>query len=58
MPIYPYKCDFCANYLEIERGVDEDRPTPACTNCGVHMNRVWSAPSVQFRGSGFYSTDK
>ncbi len=57
MPIYPYRCEFCANYLEVERGVDEDRPNPACTNCGLQMTRVWSAPGIQFRGSGFYSTD-
>lgn len=57
MPTYPYRCEFCANYLEIERGVDEDRPNPACTNCGVQMTRVWSSPSIQFKGNGFYSTD-
>lgn len=57
MPLYPFRCEFCANYLEVERGIDEDVTNPACNYCGIQMTRVWSAPSIQFKGTGFYKTD-
>ena len=57
MPVYEYKCDFCASRLEVERSFDSEAGSPTCRDCGVQMTRVWSAPSIQFRGSGFYKTD-
>ena len=37
--------------------MDEDITNPACNYCGIQMTRVWSAPSIQFKGTGFYKTD-
>lgn len=54
MPKYDYICNICSTQIEIERGFGEDRE-PVC--CNTNMTRQWSSIGVQFKGSGFYSTD-
>ena len=54
MPKYDYKCDDCGTQIEFERGLGEDREPSCCNNT---MIRQWSSFTVQFKGSGFYSTD-
>lgn len=51
MPMYDFKCTVCTDVIEIN--VNEP---PGCPTCGETMQRIWSAPAVQFKGSGFYST--
>ena len=51
MPLYDFKCQCCNEVIEI----DEPVPPP-CSTCGNTMLRIWSAPAVHFKGSGFYST--
>jgi putative FmdB family regulatory protein len=51
MPLYDFKCECCLEVTEINEPVP-----PACNTCGNTMMRIWSAPAVQFKGSGFYST--
>lgn len=51
MPLYDFKCECCLEVTEINEPVP-----PACSTCGNAMKRIWSAPAVQFKGSGFYST--
>jgi putative FmdB family regulatory protein len=51
MPLYDFKCQCCNEVIEI----DEPVPPP-CNTCGNTMLRIWSAPAVHFKGSGFYST--
>jgi putative FmdB family regulatory protein len=56
MPLYEYKCDRCGQVFEvIQRFSDE--PLTAHEGCGGHVERLISAPSFQFKGSGFYITD-
>lgn len=55
MPKYDYKCTVCSSQIEFERGFGEDRE-PSC--CGSIMQRVWNSFGIQFKGNGFYSTDK
>lgn len=55
MPKYDYKCNVCLNYTEFERRVEETKE-PFC--CNQVMTRQWSSFGVQFKGNGFYSTDK
>jgi putative FmdB family regulatory protein len=51
MPLYDFKCEYCKEVIET------DKPdSPSCGTCGNVMMRIWSAPAVQFKGSGFYST--
>ena len=54
MPTYEYRCDECKSYIETRERYEIG---PECFHCGRNMNRVWTAPAVQFKGSGFYKTD-
>ena len=51
MPLYDFKCEYCNEVIEIN-----EPDSPPCGTCGNAMKRIWSAPAVQFKGSGFYST--
>ena len=45
-----YKCDTCGNVVEAENG-----DAPKC--CGKEMRKIWVAPSITFKGAGFYVND-
>jgi putative FmdB family regulatory protein len=51
MPNYDFRCLTCNIIIE-----QQDRVLPPCPQCGEIMNRVWDAPAIKFKGSGFYST--
>ena len=53
--MYDYKCPECDTQLTIERSIHEDPKAPSCFDCHVAMNRIYDAPSIQFKGGGFYS---
>ncbi len=56
MPIYEYKCEGCGEVFEvIQKFADE--PVTVHEKCGGHVHRLMSAPSFQFKGSGWYVTD-
>jgi putative FmdB family regulatory protein len=57
MPIYEYACIECDTKQEINRKVNEQETIPSCIACGYRMIRVYSAPGISFKGSGFYKTD-
>ena len=54
---YDYECIKCKNTYTITRKITEPEVMPVCVGCHESMTRVWSAPTVVFTGSGFYSTD-
>ena len=54
MPTYEYRCDECKSFVEVTERYEFG---PECVQCGRNMSRVWSAPGIQFKGSGFYKTD-
>ena len=54
---YPYKCNQCGIEFDVERSIHAEASAPNCPECKVEMVRVYTTPSIQFRGSGFYSTD-
>ncbi|MEO8195423.1 MAG: FmdB family zinc ribbon protein [Thermoanaerobaculia bacterium] len=56
MPLYEYLCESCGERTEILQRFN-DLPEVACPKCGAAMRRLPSAPSIQFKGSGFYLTD-
>jgi len=56
MPLYDFKCDKCDKVFEIKKSF-EDRSAQHCNDCGMEMTRQMTIPAIQFRGSGFYSTD-
>jgi len=54
MPRYDYKCSVCSSQIEFEKRFDEEI-FPVC--CNQSMQRLWSATTAIFNGSGFYSSD-
>jgi putative FmdB family regulatory protein len=55
MPIYEYVCRKCGRKTEVIQN-HSDKP-PKCSHCGGTMKKAFSAPAIQFKGSGFYLTD-
>ena len=58
MAIYQYTCMECDRSIEINRPMSDPENAPSCEGCGNKMIRSYTIPSVQFKGSGFYTTDK
>ena len=56
MPIYEYQCRKCKVHIEVFQKLN-DKPPGKCRKCGGRLERMTSAPAVQFKGSGFYATD-
>lgn len=54
---YDYRCPQCNGEMTIERKITEDARNPSCFDCHVEMIRKFAAPSIQFKGRGFYSND-
>tara|TARA_Y100001936_G_C15981933_1_gene617258 strand:+ start:667 stop:945 length:279 start_codon:yes stop_codon:yes gene_type:complete len=58
MPIYEYKCNnnSCeSDIFELIQGFN-DKPVGPCPECEKNGERLISAFSVHFKGSGWYST--
>lgn len=56
MPRYDYKCRVCDLFIELKVSVNE-RDSVKCPHCDNELTRQLSIPAIQFKGSGFYSTD-
>ena len=56
MPIYEYDCQSCGKKTEVIQRMKE-RPLRICPHCGGKLKKAFSAPAIQFKGSGFYITD-
>lgn len=56
MPIYEYICLKCEETTEAILHTGDEPPT-ACPSCGGELKKLLSAPSFQFKGSGWYVTD-
>jgi putative FmdB family regulatory protein len=56
MPIYEYKCAKCGDVFEVIQGFSE-QPLKVHEGCGGDVQRLISAPALQFKGSGWYITD-
>ena len=56
MPLYEYQCTSCGERVEIIQR-SSDSPHGHCPKCGGEMKKLFSAPAIQFKGSGFYKTD-
>jgi len=56
VPLYEYQCTKCKRLTEkIERVAGPH--LKKCPHCGGKVERLQSAPSIQFKGSGWYVTD-
>ena len=56
MPLYDYKCEACGDVFEVKQSFS-DEPLTVHANCGGRVERLISAPALQFKGSGWYVTD-
>ena len=56
MPLYEYKCAKCGHRFEKIENVSASE-TKKCPECGSRAGRMAAAPSIQFKGSGWYVTD-
>ena len=57
MPLYEYVCQKCGRKTEVLQGMKEG-PLRICPHCGgKKLKKAFSAPAIQFKGSGFYITD-
>ncbi len=55
MPIYEYRCKKGHTFDTMQRFSDDAIDT--CEVCGGPASRIFRAPAVHFKGSGFYNTD-
>ena len=55
MPIYEYRCTEGHVFDAMQRFSDDS--LSQCEVCGASAQRVFHAPAVHFKGSGFYNTD-
>jgi putative FmdB family regulatory protein len=56
MPLYEYHCKGCGEKFEVrQKFVDE--PLTVHESCGGEVERLISAPTFNFKGTGFYATD-
>ena len=56
MPIYEFDCDSCGKRTEAIQRMGE-RPLKICPHCGGKLKKAFSAPAIQFKGSGWYVND-
>ena len=57
MPLYEYQCEACGKRFEVIRKFS-DPPLETCQLCGKGpVQRLFSSPAIQFKGSGWYITD-
>jgi putative FmdB family regulatory protein len=56
MPIYEYECQKCNTHVEAFQKLS-DKPLTKCRKCGGRLERMVSAPAIQFKGTGWYVTD-
>jgi len=56
MPIYGYRCTECGHELEVLQSMSAE-PLKVCAECGGALRKLLYPVGVQFKGSGFYTTD-
>jgi putative FmdB family regulatory protein len=55
VPLYEYECPEDGVFEQMQKF--SDPPVAACPKCGGPVEKLLSAPAIQFKGSGWYITD-
>ena len=55
LPLYEYLCPKCGRFELIRKFSDAALTT--CPTCGSEVQKLFSAPAIQFKGTGWYITD-
>jgi putative FmdB family regulatory protein len=59
MPIYEYRCSEKPEHRFTEvRSMNEEPKLTECLECKKPVIRLFEVRGINFRGDGFYSTDK
>jgi putative FmdB family regulatory protein len=56
MPLYDYRCHQCGQTFEVRQKF-ADKLLTVHEGCGGELERLISAPALQFKGTGWYVTD-
>jgi putative FmdB family regulatory protein len=56
VPLYEYECTKCHKRTEKIENVSGPH-LKKCPHCGGKVERLQSAPAIQFKGTGWYITD-
>lgn len=57
MPVYSFVCPTCGLRFDEKMSFQQDAHSATCPKGHEGARRVFSAPQVVFKGSGFYITD-
>ena len=55
LPLYEYQCPKCGRFELIRKF--SDSPLTLCPTCQAPVTKLFSAPAIQFKGTGWYITD-
>ncbi len=55
MPLYEYQCPNDGTFEKMQKF--SDPPLTHCPRCGAPVEKLLSAPAIQFKGTGWYVTD-
>jgi putative FmdB family regulatory protein len=55
LPLYEYQCARCGKFERMQKF--SDPILSQCPTCGGPVEKLLSAPAIQFKGSGWYVTD-
>jgi putative FmdB family regulatory protein len=55
LPLYEYHCPVDGTFERMQKF--SDPPLTTCPKCGGPVEKLLSAPAIQFKGSGWYITD-
>jgi putative FmdB family regulatory protein len=55
LPLYEYECPKDGRFELVRKF--SDPPLTRCPTCGTKIEKIPSAPAIQFKGSGWYITD-
>jgi putative FmdB family regulatory protein len=57
MPIYTFYCTVCGTTFDRKHHMNDGLSEVSCPNGHTKIRRVYSVPSIIFKGSGFYVND-
>jgi putative FmdB family regulatory protein len=55
LPLYEYHCAKDGTFEQVRKF--SDPPLEKCPTCGGPVEKLLSAPAIQFKGTGWYITD-
>ena len=55
MPLYRFECEKCEVYWEKQGSMSKPPQTSKCSVCNKRRKRVFTPPSIHFKGMDFYT---